>query len=397
MKKICLIITGGIAAVKIYDLVRALIKKEYCVTCVLTSSAKKFVTEIALTALTGQKTYHDLWDDDQKDYMDHIHLSRAHDMVVIAPATADFIARIAHGFSSDLASALVVASDKPVMIAPAMNPHMWAYPAVQNNISLLSSFENMHIITPETGLMACGETGLGRMAEPDTIIEYIISLDQKKVDLSGKKILITSGATIEKIDPVRFLSNFSSGKQGTALAKTALSCGAEVFFVTGKTQVPLPVGAHITHITSADDLYQTCNSLINAHHFDFVLCAAAVSDWTCPPSDTKNKKQSKDKNCTLTFHQTQDVLHMMSTHKNRPDCVIGFAAETDHLHQYAREKLQKKQCDYILMNDVSGNVFGSDHNHLWLFSKDTEIDLGHGTKADLAHIIFKKLITDNKQ
>jgi len=388
--KILLIVTGSIAAVKSYDLVSALIKKNYQVTVILTQSAQKFVTAEAMTILTGQKTYTALFDLELEQNIGHIALSRNIDIILIAPATAHIIAQMAHGLCDDLATTLLSASNKPIFIAPAMNPYMWHSDANQTNINLLQKRGAISLITPEYGLMACGEVGIGRMADTNVIIN-MIEPDQT---LQGQHILITAGATIEKIDPVRFISNFSSGKQGIALAEEAMHKGAKVTLILGKISVELPnilkEKATIIQIQSAEAMF---NQVLEQLPVDIAICTAAVCDWKPEYCAEKMKKTTTDDHLALSFTKNPDILHTISHHKNRPKYVIGFAAETDNVIDNAKKKLHHKNCDVIYVNQISEKtpIFGSHLNLVTEICKNSQETLDQCSKNMVAKWILERI------
>ena len=390
--KICLIVTGGIAAVKIYDLVRIIRHKGHEIDVVLTSSAKYFVTEMALTILTGNKVYTDLFDLETEVNIGHIDISRKADLILIAPATANIISKIANGISDDLATTLLLAAKCPIYIAPAMNAQMWENSFFQENIKKLEDHRQYNIISPTHGLMACGEIGEGRMAEPQQIYSFIASDFTKTELLSGKKILITAGPTREKIDPVRYISNFSSGKQGYLLAKIAMSYGAEVHLVSGPTS--LTTCALLYKIESAYEMFDITQNILLKHDIDIAICAAAVSDWKPKYHDKKQKKKSNVEKLSIEMSQNPDILASITAHKKRPKFVAGFAAETDNIEKNALQKLHKKECDVIFMNDVSRNIFGSDETHVIAYDLDQITDFGQCSKELTSYKIIDYIINN---
>jgi len=386
--KICLIVTGGIAAVKIYDLIRLMKSKGHDIHVILTASARQFVTDMALTVLTGNKVHLDLFDLETEMNIGHIDLSRGMDLILIAPATANMIAKMANGFADDLASTTLMAANCPLYFAPAMNIKMWDNLSVQRNIKTLEADKNYHMIAPTEGLMACGEVGQGRMAEPQDILDFIEKNEKQDKLLKGKKILITAGPTREKIDPVRYISNYSSGKQGYALAEVAQNYGAEVYLVSGPTALNISSSINISHIESADEMLAVVQNILKKNQIDICLCTAAVSDWKPDYSDEKRKKKKVDEVFRLEMTQNPDILHYIANCGERPDFVAGFAAETHHLEKHTQEKLKKKGCDVIFMNDVSKDVFGSDYNHIIAYNKDGNEDLGFESKKKLSEKIM---------
>lgn len=373
-KRICLILSGGIAAYKSLELIRLLKKAGAEVRGVMTEGAQQFVTPMSVAALSENQVYTDLWSLKDETEMGHIRLSRDADLMLVAPASANLIAKMAHGLADDLASTTLLASDKPVMIAPAMNSMMWENPATQRNIKTLED-QGVLIIGPESGETACGETGYGRMSEPETILQAVHNI-LNQGPLKGKTALVTSGPTYEPIDPVRFIGNRSSGKQGHAIARALAAAGADVTLVTGPVALPDPAGVKTIHVETAMQMYESCQASLPV---DIAVCAAAVADWT--PASVSDHKIKKDGNeapfSSLKMDQTPDILSFLSGQtQQRPDIVVGFAAETDNFEQNAETKLKSKGCDILLMNDVSnGKAFGQDENALICFEKDGQSNM----------------------
>lgn len=367
--------TGGIAAYKSLELVRLLRDAQYSVFPVMTRAAEQFVTPLSLSVLSGHKAATQLYDLESEMRFGHIELSRQADIVVVAPATANTLAKLANGLADDLASSVLLATDKTVVAAPAMNVRMWEHISTKRNISQLIE-DGVQLVGPDYGLMACGEFGYGRMAEPLKIIEVIKKeLAEKKItSLSDKRILVTSGPTEEPIDPVRYLSNRSSGTQGHAIAETLIRYGARVVFVTGPVSKPMPEGAEVFKITTANEMFECVNA---QGPFDIAICVAAVSDWRA--RNIKSKKLKKDKSkdfLDLELVKNPDILAHLSTSKTRPKLIIGFAAETHDLNDNARKKLKSKKCDWILANDVNSKsgVMGLIETEIKLFSsKETKL------------------------
>ncbi|TAH35335.1 MAG: bifunctional phosphopantothenoylcysteine decarboxylase/phosphopantothenate--cysteine ligase CoaBC [Alphaproteobacteria bacterium] len=368
-KKILLIITGGIAAYKSLDLIRRLREAGASVTGVLTRSGAEFITPLAVSALTGTQTYSDLFSLKDEVDMGHIRLSRESDMILVAPATADFMSRMIQGRADDLAAATLLASDKPVVIAPAMNSKMWWNEATQANLNQLRE-RGIHVLGPEEGDLACGEIGDGRMAEVAEIVSWVKNFLFDRTRLKGLKILITAGPTVEPIDPVRFISNRSSGKQGYAIADACAMAGAEVILISGPTALRVPVNCTRIDVQTADDMLKASQDSLPA---DIAICTAGVSDWTAKARQTKKmKKQSGQKEMTLELKQTPDILQSIAAHTKRPQLVIGFAAETNDMVKHAREKLLSKNCDWILANDIGANpgILGGEQNQITLLTRD---------------------------
>ena len=368
-KRILLVIAGGIAAYRSLELIRRLRERGVRVRAILTEGGAQFVTPLSVAALSEEKVYQSLFDLTDESEMGHIRLSREADLVVVAPATADLIAKMANGHADDLASTALLATDKPVLIAPTMNVQMWAHPAVQRNVATL---EQMGVtrVGPGSGALACGEVGSGRMAEPLEIVAAIETVLGAGVPrpLTGKKALVTSGPTWEPIDPVRFIANRSSGKQGHAIASALAALGADVTLVAGPTSQIAPKGVTVVDILTAREMLDACMAALPA---DIAVCAAAVADWRVDrTADQKIKKSGAPP--TLTMAENPDILKSIANADgNRPALVIGFAAETEHLIENAKAKLDRKGCDWVLANDVSPaqGVFGGDANTLHLVTR----------------------------
>jgi len=367
-KRILLIIGGGIAAFKLPELIRRLRERGASVTPVLTKAAQEFVTPLTIGSLAGEKVYTDLFDLTDEAEMGHIQLSRVADLVVVAPATADLMAKMAQGQANDLASTLLLATDTPVMIAPAMNVRMWDHPATQRNLALLQG-DGITVLGPNEGDMACGEYGPGRMVEP---MEILAGIEAALTDgpLKGKRILVTSGPTHEPIDPVRYIANRSSGVQGTAIAKALLALGAEVIFVTGPADVPPPEGVVLHRVESAKDMLTAVEAALPV---DAGVFAAAVADWRVSSASGSKIKKQNGKLPVLEFAENPDILATISQlDQGRPGLVVGFAAETDDVIANATAKRQRKGCDWIVANDVSPEtgIMGGSENAVTLISED---------------------------
>lgn len=373
-KRILLIIGGGIAAFKSLLLIRVLAKRGIKTTCIVTKGGQEFVTPLSIGGLSGEKVFTELFSLSDEAEMGHIELSRSAGLVVVAPATADLMAKAAHGLANDLASTTLLATDKRVLYAPAMNVRMWEHPATQRNIETLRGNHAL-FVGPDEGDMACGEFGFGRMAEPETIADAIEKIlagatvldDLKPQSLKGKHVLITAGPTREPIDPVRYLSNRSSGKQGYAIARACAALGADVTLVSGPVAIAPPHGIDVVKVESARDMLAACEVALPA---DVFIAVAAVADWR-PADSPKNKiKTDKQSIPPLVLTENPDILQTIANAKNRPALVIGFAAETDNVVQYAQGKLAKKNCDMIIANDVSGDVMGGDNNTMIIVTKN---------------------------
>ncbi len=366
-KRVLLIIGGGIAAYKSLDLIRRLREQGVSVRVVMTEAAQRFVTPLAAGAIAGERVFTDLFDQAQEFDVGHIRLARECDLIIVAPATADFMAKTAHGLANDLASAVLLATDKPVLMAPAMNPHMWANAATRRNFATLQS-QGLRFVGPNEGEMAeSGERGVGRMAEPLEIRDAAMAL-LNDGPLKGKRALVTAGPTIEAIDPVRFLSNRSSGKQGYAIAAALAELGAEVTLVSGPTNLPAPAGVKRVDIESAREMLEASEAALP---LDVAVMVAAVADWR-PTNEAKGKiKKGAAGVPTIALQENPDILATLSKlGKKRPKLVIGFAAETDDVEENARAKIAKKGCDWIVANDVSGDVMGGAENAVILITKD---------------------------
>jgi phosphopantothenoylcysteine decarboxylase/phosphopantothenate--cysteine ligase len=365
-KRVLLIIGGGIAAYKSLDLIRRLKETGASVRVVMTEAAQRFVTPLAAGALVGERVFTDLFDQAQEFDVGHIRLARECDLIIVAPATADLMAKAAHGLANDLASAVLLATDKPVLMAPAMNPHMWTHAATQRNLATLRA-DNLNFVGPNEGEMAeRGERGIGRMAEPDEIRDAALAL-LKNGPLKGKRALVTAGPSIQALDPVRFLSHRSSGKQGYAIAAALAALGADVTLVSGPTNLPAPTGVNRVSVETAREMLAASQKALP---LDVAVMVAAVADWR--PSATANAKIKKDKAgvSALSLVENPDILATLAKpSKKRPKLVIGFAAETDHVEENARAKIAKKGCDWIVANDVSGDVMGGADNEVMLITK----------------------------
>lgn len=363
-RRILLVISGGIAAYKSLDLIRRLRERGAAVRCILTSGAQQFITPLAAASLSGHKVYTDLFSLTDESEMGHLRLSQEADLIVVAPASADLLAKMAGGLADDLASTALLASDKPVLVAPAMNVRMWNHKATQANLAVLGR-RGVKRIGPNEGALAEGESGRGRMAEPLEIAAEVEALFLDNARLKGRRALVTSGPTHEPIDPVRFLANHSSGKQGHAIAAALARQGAETVLVAGPTQTPDPPGVRVVRVGTAREMLAACEAALPV---DVAVCAAAVADWRVETAAQKLKKQ-KGPPPILKLVENPDILASLSHAGNRrPRLVVGFAAETEKLIEHAKAKRQKKGCDWILANDVSPETgtFGGDANTIRL-------------------------------
>ena len=390
-KTVLLIIGGGIAAYKCHELIRLLKTRGARVRVIMTQAAEEFVTPLSLASLSGEKVHTALFSLTDEIEMGHIELSRAADLLVVAPATADLMAKMANGHASDLASTALLATDKRVLVAPAMNVRMWNHPATQRNAAALKR-DGIAFVGPNDGEMACGEFGPGRMAEPAEIVAAIAALLQPKVlPLAGRKVLITAGPTREPIDPVRFLSNHSSGKQGYAIAEAAVALGAETIIVSGPVTLPIPPGVQMMPIETARDMLKLCEDEMPA---DIAIFAAAVADWRVEKAAGEKMKKGSGGPPRLTLAENPDILRTIATRKTgRPAIVVGFAAETEHVIQHATEKLGRKGCDVIVANDVSpeSGVFGGDRNKVHLVTSNGVESWPEMTKREVAQRLMERL------
>jgi phosphopantothenoylcysteine decarboxylase/phosphopantothenate--cysteine ligase len=392
-KNLLLGISGGIAAYKGVELARRLVQSGYEVQVVMTQAGAEFVSPLALQAVTGRSVRQDLFDLHAEAGMSHIELAKWADVLLIAPATADMIAKLAHGFADNLLTTLALATRAPILLAPAMNGQMWRHPAVQSNLDLLSQ-RGVHLIPPETGSLACGDVDVGRLAEIDHILATTQSLGYDAVSqqaLAGKKVLITAGPTFEDIDPVRFIANRSSGKMGYALARAAQSMGAEVTLISGPTSLPDPAAITILRVRSAEQMFAEVKTRFAEQ--DWMIAAAAVADYrVANPAPHKLKKQDQA-SLTLSLVQNPDIVAWAASQQPRGK-VIAFAAETDHLLENAQSKLRKKGVDAVLANWVNeGKGFEQTENHLFLLTKQGIEDLGVHAKSRLAYQVWQALLT----
>ena len=395
-KRVLLIVSGGIAAYKALELVRLLKRQGVAVRAVMTKSAAEFVTPLSMGVMTEDQVYGDMFDLKEEREIGHIQLSRQADLVVICPATANILAKMAAGIADDLATTILLATDKPVLAVPAMNVRMWNHPATQRNLAQLRA-DGVHIMNPDEGAMACGEFGPGRLPEPPAVAEQICSMlgvpfntqlasgrspttmpgatpltaqpDFADVDhrpLFGKRILVTAGPTHEAIDPVRYIANRSSGRQGFAIAAAAADLGAEVILIAGPVHLPTPSGVLRIDVETALEM-QT--EVENALPVDAAIMVAAVADWRA--AQAPDQKIKKDGNAIppLALTENPDILASLAMHKQRPKLVIGFAAETENIIAHAQAKLAKKGCDWIVANDVSGDVMGGENNAFHIVTK----------------------------
>jgi phosphopantothenoylcysteine decarboxylase/phosphopantothenate--cysteine ligase len=373
-KRILLVIGGGIAAYKALDLIRRLRERGALVRCILTEGAQQFVTPLAAAALSGQRAHTDLFDREDEADIGHIRLARDADVAVAAPATANLMARMAGGHADDLASTVLLATTLPILIAPAMNVRMWLHPATQRNLATLRA-DGVAVVGPNEGAMAEAETGPGRMAEPLEIVAAVENLLMQRADpgsapLAGQRILVTSGPTHEPIDPVRYIANRSSGRQGHAIAKAAAEAGARVTLVSGPVAIPDPPGVNTVHVESARDMLDAVEAALPA---DIAIFTAAVADWRAAEAAPQKIKKGAQAPPALVLTENPDILATIARREHdRPPLVVGFAAETEAVVDHARKKLAKKGCDLIVANDVSPEtgVMGGDQNTVHLVTAE---------------------------
>ncbi|HRE61616.1 MAG TPA: bifunctional phosphopantothenoylcysteine decarboxylase/phosphopantothenate--cysteine ligase CoaBC [Micropepsaceae bacterium] len=390
-RKVLLIVGGGIAAYKSLELVRRLAERGVETRAILTAAGSHFVTPLSLASLTGNKVHQDLFSLTDEAEMGHIELSRWADLVVVAPATADLMAKMAHGHANDLASTALMATDKPVLIAPAMNVRMWTHAATQRNLATLLA-DGIHVVGPDDGAMACGEFGPGRMAEPDVIAAEIARLLSGAGPLSGYRALVTAGPTLEPIDPVRFIANRSSGKQGYAIARALAEAGAQTTLVSGPVALAAPPRVKLVKVETAREMLAACESALPA---DIAVCAAAVADWrTEDLPNAKIKKTAGKAVPELRLVENPDILKTLAQlSKGRPRLVIGFAAETHDVIAHATEKRARKGCDWIIANDVSAatGVMGGDQNTVHLISAGAREDWPLLSKDEVARQLAARI------
>lgn len=381
-KHIVLGVTGSIAAYKIASLASMLRKQHADVTVIMTKNATNFINPITFEELTGNKCLVDTFDRNFQHSVEHVSLARQTDVFLIAPASANVIAKAAHGLADDMLTTTFLACECPKILAPAMNTRMYRNPIVQDNIKILKRY-GMEVITPAVGYLACGDTGEGKMPEPETLLEAILTALQPK-DLAGLNVLVTAGPTRETIDPVRYISNHSSGKMGYAIARAARMRGASVTLVTGKTDLTPPTGVDTVEILSAADMAQEVKTRATAQ--DIIIKAAAVADYR-PKYTASEKMKKKDSDLFIELERTEDILGFLGAHKPDGQFLCGFSMETEHMIENSRQKLEKKNLDLIVANNVKeeGAGFGTDTNIVTLLSKDETIQLPILSKEEVSH------------
>ena len=390
-KSIVLGITGGIAAYKAAELVRLFVKANIEVQVVMTEAACQFITPVTMQALSGKPVYTGMWDASIPNGMPHIELSRSADAIVIAPASADFIAKLVHGRADDLLSTLCLARDCPLLVAPAMNKQMWDNPATQRNIAQLKA-DNVTVLGPDSGEQACGEIGLGRMLEAEDLLYLIEAHFQPKL-LKGKKVLITAGATLEMIDPVRAITNLSSGKMGYAIAQAAFEMGADVTMVSGATALKAPIGVNIISATNADSMYQSVMqqaATLKLAPQDIFIGVAAVADYS-PTKTSAQKIKKSESSLTIELKRNKDILSDVASLPNAPFCV-GFAAETENLLEYAEAKRQQKKLPLIVAN-LTTEAMGSDNNSVTLLDDQGTHTFPNSPKLTIARLLLAHIAT----
>lgn len=392
-KKILLIIGGGIAAYKCLELIRLFKKSGIGCSVILTKAAQQFVTPLSVASLSGEKAYTDLFDLTDETEMGHIQLSRSADLVVVAPATADLMAKMANGHANDLASTALLATDKPVLIVPAMNVRMWQHAATQRNLETLKA-DGISVLGPDDGDMACGEFGPGRMSEPAAILAAIqdhFGAQTKDQSLKGKKAIVTAGPTHEPIDPVRYIANRSSGKQGYAIAVALAAKGADVVLVSGPTMLAAPEGVTRVSVESANDMLAAVTTALPA---DIAIFAAAVADWRVDNAAGQKLKKIEGSLPTLTLTENPDILATVCKMGDKtPSLTVGFAAETEKIEQHATEKRIRKGCDWIVANDVGvgTGTFGGDSNKVTVIDGDGVENWPQLTKQQVAEALVARI------
>ena len=388
MPRIILILGGGIAAYKVLDIARELRREGMEVIPVMTEAARQFVTPLSLEVLCGNPVHGDLFRPGQESEVGHIALARSADLILVCPATANLMSRMAHGMADDLATTLLLATEAPILLAPAMNPHMWSHPATQANLSLLEQ-RGVRCVGPSHGNVACGETGTGRLAESDKILPAVRSSLAKATDLAGRKIIVTAGPTVEPLDPVRFISNHSSGLQGYAIAGALAARGADVRLVSGPVSLPTPPSVRRIDVRTAEEMKAACLEQLPV---DAVICVAAVSDWRPESVSDRKMKKSVDGPPTLILRENPDILATLSHIEARPALVVGFAAETDDLQNHAEQKRRRKGCDWLLANDVSKHHFGGHRNQVLFLTETGTEEWPEMDKSALAERLAEQIV-----
>ena len=388
-KHIVLGVTGSIAAYKIASLASMLVKHKAHVTVIMTPNATNFINPITFESLTGNKCLVDTFDRNFEFQVEHVSLAKQTDVFLVAPASANVIAKAAHGIADDMLTTTLLACTCPKIFAPAMNTRMYQNPVVQDNMKTLVHY-GMEVIMPASGYLACGDTGEGKMPEPDVLFEYIVKALTPK-DMAGKKVLVTAGPTQEKIDPVRYISNHSTGKMGYAIARQAMMRGAEVTLVSGKVSIQPPMGVRVVPVVSAADMAQAVKE--SAEEQDIIIKAAAVADYR--PSVTADEKlKKKDDEMSVELERTEDILAYLGAHRREGQFLCGFSMETEHMLENSRAKLDKKNIDMIVANNLKqeGAGFGTDTNVVTLLTKDETVELPMMSKEEVADRLFDQIL-----
>lgn len=391
-KTVVLGVTGSIAAYKIANLASALVKLHADVNVIMTKNATNFITPITFETLTGNKCLIDTFDRNFQFNVEHVALAKRADIFMVAPASANVIGKIAHGIADDMLTTTIMASKCPKLISPAMNTNMFENPILQDNLKILEKY-GYEIINPASGYLACGDTGAGKMPEPETLLKYILRTIAREKDMAGKKVLITAGPTQEKIDPVRYITNHSTGKMGYALAENAMRRGAEVTLVTGPTAIEPPMFVNVVPVTSAEDM--AGEVIARAPEQDIIIKAAAVADYRpVNPSDEKIKKKDSEES-SIALERTQDILKYLGSHKRADQFICGFSMETENMLENSRAKLTKKNVDMIVANNlkVKGAGFGTDTNVVTIITADDCKELNIMSKADVANAILDEILS----
>ena len=391
-KTVVLGVTGSIAAYKIANLASALVKLHADVNVIMTKNATNFITPITFETLTGNKCLIDTFDRNFQFNVEHVALAKRADIFMVAPASATVIGKIAHGIADDMLTTTIMASKCPKLISPAMNTNMFENPILQDNLKILEKY-GYEIINPASGYLACGDTGAGKMPEPETLLKYILRTIAREKDMAGKKVLITAGPTQEKIDPVRYITNHSTGKMGYALAENAMRRGAEVTLVTGPTAIEPPMFVNVVPVISAEDM--AGEVIARAPEQDIIIKAAAVADYRpVNPSDEKIKKKDDDES-VITLERTQDILKYLGGHKRAEQFICGFSMETENMLENSRAKLTKKNVDMIVANNlkVKGAGFGTDTNVVTIITADGCKELDIMSKVEVANAILDEIMS----
>ncbi|MEJ5153792.1 bifunctional phosphopantothenoylcysteine decarboxylase/phosphopantothenate--cysteine ligase CoaBC [Gluconobacter wancherniae] len=387
MSRVLLIVGGGIAAYRTLELVRLLRAENIAVTPVMTASAREFITPLSLEALAGERVHDTLFSPTQESEIGHIALARSADLVVVCPATANLMARMAQGMADDLATTLLLATTTPILLAPSMNVRMWEHPATQANLKLLRQ-RGVSFIGPDEGSMACGEFGPGRLSQPGAIRDAVLGQLARGGSLAGRRFLVTAGPTVEPLDPVRFLSNHSSGKQGYAIAEALAFRGADVALVSGPTALAVPSGVRRIQVSTALEMLAACEAELPV---DVAVCTAAVSDWRAKVQATGKIKKTSEGPPTLELIENPDILAALCRHAQRPKLVVGFAAETDDVLVNAKAKRIRKGCDWLVANDVRQGVFGADRNTVTLIDGTEAVNWPEMDKRSVANLLVDRI------